>query len=197
MAWGPVLLAFVAIIAIAFAIPGFNSGTLGVGIGIAVLFLSMLALVPFGIWMTLRYSLANPACVFEDLRVSASLKRSVYLTKGAAQKTNIFVLLFLVWVVASIITYAGLTPVIFMVFQAVSRRGVPAISLGITIYTLVIGFIVSAVTIPLYSIGLTLFYYDARIRKEGFDVEWLIQRAASDVMPPASVLPPAESTGQA
>jgi hypothetical protein len=32
--------------------------------------------------------------------------------------------------------------------------------------------------LPIYSIALTLFYYDQRIRKEGYDVEWLIEQAA-------------------
>jgi hypothetical protein len=32
--------------------------------------------------------------------------------------------------------------------------------------------------LPIYSIALTLFYYDQRIRKEGYDVEWLMERAA-------------------
>jgi hypothetical protein len=30
---------------------------------------------------------------------------------------------------------------------------------------------------PIYSTGLTLFYYDQRIRKEGFDIEWMMQAA--------------------
>jgi hypothetical protein len=32
--------------------------------------------------------------------------------------------------------------------------------------------------LPIYSIALTLFYYDQRIRKEGYDIEWLMQQAA-------------------
>jgi hypothetical protein len=30
---------------------------------------------------------------------------------------------------------------------------------------------------PIYAIGLTLFYYDQRIRKEGYDIEWMMQAA--------------------
>jgi hypothetical protein len=30
---------------------------------------------------------------------------------------------------------------------------------------------------PIYAIGLTLFYYDQRIRKEGFDIEWMMRSA--------------------
>jgi hypothetical protein len=30
---------------------------------------------------------------------------------------------------------------------------------------------------PIYATGLTLFYYDQRVRKEGFDVEWMMKAA--------------------
>jgi hypothetical protein len=33
---------------------------------------------------------------------------------------------------------------------------------------------------PIYSIGLTLFYYDARVRKEGFDVERMLERSTAE-----------------
>jgi hypothetical protein len=38
-------------------------------------------------------------------------------------------------------------------------------------------FAVQALTRPVYAIALLLFYYDQRIRREGFDIEWLMQKA--------------------
>ena len=38
----------------------------------------------------------------------------------------------------------------------------------------------SALIKPIYSIGLTLFYYDARVRKEGFDLERMLERSSVD-----------------
>jgi hypothetical protein len=38
----------------------------------------------------------------------------------------------------------------------------------------------SALIKPIYSIGLTLFYYDARVRKEGFDLERMLERSSTD-----------------
>jgi hypothetical protein len=35
---------------------------------------------------------------------------------------------------------------------------------------------------PVYPIASTLFYYDQRIRKEGFDVEWMMQSAGMTEM---------------
>jgi hypothetical protein len=30
---------------------------------------------------------------------------------------------------------------------------------------------------PVYGIALVLFYYDQRIRKEGYDIEWMMEQA--------------------
>ena len=50
-------------------------------------------------------------------------------------------------------------------------------SLLITSLQLAVGFFASMLFTPLYGIVLTLFYFDARIRKEGYDVEWLLMRS--------------------
>jgi hypothetical protein len=39
------------------------------------------------------------------------------------------------------------------------------------------GLAVQAFTKPVFGIALVLFYYDQRIRNEGFDIEWMMQRA--------------------
>lgn len=191
LAWGAVIVLFVVFLLGAFAVPRFASGGTA-AIFMVIAFLSMLLLVPFGIWMMLRYSLANASSVFEDLGVLASLKRSVFLTKGAQQKTSIFVLLLLAGVITTVMTYAGLAPMLIFVVRSVMNHTTPALTLGMTIYTLLVGFVTTSVTVPIYAIGLTLFYYDARIRKEGFDVEWMMLRAAPAEMP--LPIPPVESS---
>ena len=39
------------------------------------------------------------------------------------------------------------------------------------------GFAVQALIRPVYGIALVLFYYDQRIRLEGYDIEWMMQQA--------------------
>jgi hypothetical protein len=51
-------------------------------------------------------------------------------------------------------------------------------------------FAVQALTRPVYAIALLLFYYDQRIRREGFDIEWLMQKAG---MLPEARSAPAEA----
>jgi hypothetical protein len=53
-------------------------------------------------------------------------------------------------------------------------------------------FAVQALTRPVYGIALMLFYYDQRIRQEGFDIEWMMLKAGLVVPPPAQ--PPAQQS---
>ena len=46
---------------------------------------------------------------------------------------------------------------------------------------------------PISAIALVLFYYDQRIRKEGFDIEWMMQQAG--LVQPASDAPTAGILG--
>jgi hypothetical protein len=41
---------------------------------------------------------------------------------------------------------------------------------------------------PVSWIALVLFYYDQRIRKEGFDIEWMMERAGMTQLQPATAL---------
>ena len=52
-------------------------------------------------------------------------------------------------------------------------------------------FAIQALTKPVYGIALMLFYYDQRIRHEGFDIELLMQRAGLIAPPPP---PPSTET---
>jgi hypothetical protein len=198
LAWGPAVLIFVGLIALAAALPAMFGASAGVGAGLAIVALvglSMFVVVPFGVWMMLRYSLSNPACVFEDLMVRPSLKRSIQLSTG--RKGSILVMMFLAWVISMVLTYAGLMPLIINVVHTVVNHSKPAVSFGLTIYSLLVGFVVTSITLPLYSIGLTLYYFDQRIRMEGFDVEWLLQKATPEPPPLPTASLPAVPTSQA
>jgi hypothetical protein len=41
----------------------------------------------------------------------------------------------------------------------------------------VIGFFTNTFLGPIWAAGITLFYYDQRVRKEGYDIEWMLQAA--------------------
>jgi uncharacterized membrane protein len=146
--------------------------------------LSMLVLAPlfllagaYGIWMSLRYSLAVPACVVEDLPAAGAIKRSIDLSQGS--RGRIFVLGLLVYAVRMLLGILFGFPLIAL---AIKHPGQPLPLGWLTVQQIGI-FLSSTLIGPIYSTGLTLFYYDQRIRKEGFDIEWMMQAAGLSPQP--------------
>jgi hypothetical protein len=151
-------------------------------IAIGLVAVMMLAGTFVAFWWLLRWALSVPASLMENLTVHRALKRSSVLTRGGIGR--IFVMLLLVVAVMMVIQYAIQIPMFILLWKS---RGVPtlttqiAASFGSTLS--------GAFVLPIYSIALTLFYYDQRIRKEGYDVEWLMEQAAltPDAMPPGTI----------
>lgn len=124
----------------------------------------------YAIIMGLRYSLAVPACVMEDMKARAAIKRSIDLTKGS--RGRIFVLFLLVFAIQIAL---GMVSQIFLVAIAVKHHGqVGPLAQSIA---QIIAFFTNSFLGPIGATGITLFYYDQRIRKEGFDIEWMMQSA--------------------
>ncbi|HEY3988976.1 MAG TPA: glycerophosphoryl diester phosphodiesterase membrane domain-containing protein [Acidobacteriaceae bacterium] len=129
-------------------------------------------------WWLLRWALSIPAALMENLTVHRALKRSTVLTKGAIGR--IFLMLLLVVAVMMVIQYAIQIPMLILLWKS---RGIPTLSTRILAS---FGSSFSgAFVLPIYSIALTLFYYDQRIRKEGYDVEWLMEQAGLPAGNPA------------
>jgi uncharacterized membrane protein len=186
-AWAPLAVLYVALFAIVLAVlpAGFltnpavaqhaptqnPSAFIAAGLGILILApLFMLGLV-YGVWMSLRYSLAMPACVVEDTNASAALKRSIDLSKGS--RGRIFVLGLLVYAVKLLLGILFGFPFIAFGFK---HPGQP-LPLAYLAIQQVGAFLTNTFIGPIYATGLTLFYYDQRVRKEGFDVEWMMKAA--------------------
>jgi hypothetical protein len=149
----------------------------------------MLLLLPaciYTILMGLRYALALPACVVENLKARASLRRAIDLSKGA--RGRIFVLGLLIGFIKIGLVLATQLFIFIAVFKNHGQLGP-----GLTAISQIIGFFTNTFLGPIYAAGITLFYYDQRVRKEGFDIEWMMQ--AAGMTAPASVPePPAEPT---
>jgi hypothetical protein len=130
------------------------------------------------LWMLPRLSLAFPVCVVEKAGVWKSLKRGYDLSQGT--RWRILLLFVLGSVSASMLNWAVTIPVVIVV-ALIPGMSSPHNSdlLGSIMLFATYGasFAVQALVRPVYGIGLTLFYYDQRVRKEGFDIEWMMQRA--------------------
>ena len=120
--------------------------------------------------MGLRYSLAVPACVVENLKARKAIRRSVELSKGS--RGRIFVLWLLVVIVD--ITLAVITQMFFIIYSARHQNYLPT---GLAVAQAFVSFLTNTFVAPILATGLTLFYFDQRIRNEGFDIEWMMQAA--------------------
>ncbi len=178
IAWSPIILVVVG--AASSILLATRAKTLGQANAITVVYGGAAFLVfiafPLCTWLSLRYSLAIPACVQEKIGTLRSLKRSVVLSKES--RWRIFLLLLVVGVAWFIVFLAVMMPVFVLVAKHPGH-----VPIGATIYTLAVTFVCGSLLQPIYGIGLTLFYYDARIRKEGYDVEWMLEHAAPSETP--------------
>jgi hypothetical protein len=134
-----------------------------------VLFFAYFAGLVFCVYFWLRYAVAIPVLMIENLGVLATIRRSVFLTRG--RRGHIFLAL----LVAVIIAYAGL----FVLQMPFSLAMIISAARGhwsqwLAFAAAVSGSIGSALTGPLSMIAIVLLYYDSRIRKEAFDLQFML-----------------------
>ena len=140
----------------------------GIGIGVTVGFL--LLIIP-GIYLGLAWSLAVPVTVLEGTGLNATATRSSFLTKG--DRLRILV----VYVLLVILTYIVMFIIQFPLLMIVRLLGVhdfTQVQGWAMIFSSVGQFISASLVGPLLTIGLTLIYYDERVRKEGFDLQLMM-----------------------
>ena len=186
-AWAPLYLLYVALFAALFAVlphgfllnpqvaqhaPTIDPSTaIGVLVGALVFAPLFLGATIYGVMMWLRYSLAMPACVVEDLSTRQAIRRSIDLSLGS--RGRIFVLWILVYVIRLLLGVLLGFPFIIVGLKH-PGQALPLVWLAVSE---VVAFVTDTLIGPIYSTGLTLFYYDLRIRKEGFDIEWMMKAA--------------------
>ena len=159
-------------------IPGLRSaGVVGSGI---LFFLGILVCGVYGVIAYLRNSLAVPSAVVEDLGVRAAMRRSKRLATGRIGRIFLlFLLMYALLLVAAIIT------VPLALILAKSPAAEHFVLQGII---LAVNFMSTSLVGPIAAIGLCLFYFDERVRREGFDIEVLLRDASISSPPPAPVI---------
>lgn len=144
----------------------------------ALLLMVGAALIFYFFWMLLRICLAFSACVVEECGAWASLKRATTLSKGTRGRILVLYILCAVlsWVVSLVLTVP-----VFIVLSLIPQLNTPQHqqTVGALFLFLMYGasFASQAFTKPVSGIALMLFYYDQRIRKEAFDIEWMMREA--------------------
>jgi len=117
-----------------------------------------------------RYSVAVPALVLENLSARQALKRSVALTSGFLWRLLVVgVLTLLIRMVVVLLCQSPFTIAIMLVTV---KGGYPSIWLSIP--SMLVAGVCATATAPLFMIGFALAYYDLRVRKEGFDLQLMM-----------------------
>jgi len=168
--WPMVLILIVAFSLAAVLRKGTGAALAGVLAGLGFLVGGIVGLVLY-----LRYSLAIAACVLEDIKASAAIKRSVTLSAGS--RGQIFVIYFLMVVINYIVALLFLFPATWL--AALLAKGSPSIGI---LFAGLAGFLAGALAGPIATIALSLVYFDQRVRKEAFDLQLMM--AAVDGTPP-------------
>jgi hypothetical protein len=120
----------------------------------------------YGAIAYIRNALAVPSAVVEDTPVRASMRRSKVLAAGT--KGRIFLVLL---VAAALYLVAGMveSPLLFLIARSPTQEHI--IVQGIM---LLVAFTAQTLVSPVIIIGLTLVYFDQRVRKEAFDLQMLL-----------------------
>jgi len=149
-------LAKTLVIFVGVAIPVLLSALLAVVLGPFAVLLFFLA-IPVGIVLVLGYALVTQAVILESLPApTAALGRSWNLTKGF--KGKVFLLGFVVFVLLLIPQIVG------AMVSFVPYVGAAASAL------------IQLMVYPVLPCAFTLLYYDLRVRKEAFDLEYLARQ---------------------
>jgi hypothetical protein len=129
------------------------------------------------VWI--RYALAIAACVVENLGVIKSLKRSSALSKG--NRFRVFVVYVVLFILALILNLAlgGLAGGLSVLIPNLVAR---------LIVVYVASFVAGSLTGPLVTIGIALVYYDERVRKEAFDLQWMMASLDAPASPAPAVV---------
>jgi hypothetical protein len=169
MVAGVAVFVFVGVLAY---VVSFVSRLLGVLVLIPAMFMAFVVVVYF----SLRYGVAVPAAVLENLGPNQALRRSVELTEEYRGR------IFLIMLCSVVITYATMALLQMPFIVGATLAGPQTrVGLALNLAGVVLGTVGTTVTGPITMIGLALAYYDLRIRKEAFDLQMML--AAIDTPP--------------
>jgi uncharacterized membrane protein len=130
-----------------------------VAIGLAIGF--MLLIVP-GIILAMRWAVAVPACVVENLGPISALRRSAELTRGHRWKIfGMTVLILVLLIIALVILGALVGTGVVVVPQTIGR----------SLLAVILGVIVTGIFTAYFNVLAAMVYHDLRSVKEGVNTE--------------------------
>ncbi len=149
------------------------------------------------LWLGACFSLAVPAAALEQLKGLHAMRRSWNLSRDSRARIAI------AWILILVVSLALAAACQFLLSITLLPVYNNAHKLGWSMTYRGISYGISAVIASLIGslnpIVITLFYYDQRIRKEGFDIEHMMHAAGwtTEIAQPTQPLPPSEPLPEA
>ena len=180
----------VGVVLIALAVPG-GGAAVAAGVIAVLLFIAAFAVMVF---LLADFGLALAASVVEDLPATQSLGRAHKLAKGT--RGRILVMFLVVWAIAIVLSMIGYIPTVLIVAisAAAGQNNHSAVAAAIVaqILNMLLNFTLQTLVSPVYLAALVMFYFDQRVRLEGYDIEWMMQKAGL-IVPDSITAPTSES----
>lgn len=155
-------------------------------LGALAVFTGYVLLIIPAIFVGLALSLTGAVIIGEDEGAIDSLKRSWKLTSG--YRWRIFVAMFICNAISTVICYIFILPPLFLTPFLVRGGSFPSWFIAVLGMAYFLGLVLPA---PLLAIALCLIYYDARVRKEGFDLQRMMDTLPPPIQPSAGPVPEA------
>jgi len=161
------ILFFNSILVFAAAVICFAAGILGGMPGLALL--GLVLLVFPGFYFACRLMVCVPAGLLENIGPWTSVERSFSLTKGTVLRPLVIYVLYLVllYAASSLLSW----PFLFAIANAQKDPGMLRVWLSLT---QVGAFIAETLVSPVLTIAAAVYYYDLRVRKEAFDLQFMM-----------------------
>lgn len=143
---------------------------------VIAIFVGLMALALYAViiaamaYLALRYAVSIQALVLENLGVLASIRRSVQLTRG--RRGQVFVAMLLAFIISLVGSMVFYMPFYIPTMIMISRNHV--VPSWLSLLSSMAAAIGSSITGPIFMIVLVLCYYDTRVRKEAFDLQFMM-----------------------
>lgn len=143
---------------------------------VAVTVFSAFIGTPFALFLYVGWRLAPQAIVLEGRRAGAGLRRSASLVRGSWWRlAGLLIILGILQLFAAAIP-GGLG---FVISSFTSSEDLLGGGAGIALLA-VVASLIDVVMTPIIVTTMTLFFTDLRLRREGFDIDLLLQRSAAE-----------------
>ena len=164
--WVPLAAVVPGLVLVGIAARG--GGTALSGVGAFLLIVGLLGGFPVGFILYLRNTLAIPAAVVERLTIRPAMRRSKALAAGT--KGRIFVVLLIAGCLYLVVGVLE-SPATVLIMFAPRQQHYLAQAIA-----LLLSFLGRTVVSPVALIGLTMVYFDQRVRKEALDIQLLLEQ---------------------